>query len=230
MIFRRRSAPTASPESPASPAAASPPRGAGSAGPTDDEWLALDLSRDWREDGPFDISEVDLDADTVERIDLGALIVTPEPGLKVQLVVDQKTQAADTLLVAGQGFALQLNLLAAPGNPAYVAEWRQRLLDETAAAEGGVTLAEGPFGTELRRTLPVTDANGKASQLELRDWLIAGPRWLLHIRLLGQAATDTAARGPAAQLEEFCRNLIVRRDEVARVPGSPVPLRLPERR
>ena len=30
-----------------------------------DEWERLDASRDWREDGPFDISEVDLDADEV---------------------------------------------------------------------------------------------------------------------------------------------------------------------
>ncbi|MEE3553429.1 hypothetical protein QO159_30390, partial [Pseudomonas aeruginosa] len=30
-----------------------------------------------REDGPFDIDEVDLDADDVERIDFGSLIVTP---------------------------------------------------------------------------------------------------------------------------------------------------------
>jgi len=230
VIFRRRSASApsaadssvaASPDDPGSPTEVIDPA-------TDDEWAALDASRDWREDGPFDITEVDLAADDVERIDVGAVIVTPEPGLRIQLVVDQATQQSDTLLVAGEGFALQLNVLAAPAESGYMAEWRERVVEETTGSGGSVALAEGPFGTELRRLVPVTDQAGQTSQLPVRDWLVEGPRWLLHVRLTGQAADDTAGRGPAAQLEEFCRNLIIRRDETARVPGTPVPLRPPE--
>ena len=42
-----------------------------------------------REDGPFDIDEVDLDADDVERIDFGSLIVTPFENMQMQIQLDQ---------------------------------------------------------------------------------------------------------------------------------------------
>lgn len=45
--------------------------------PVLDEWEQLDESRDWRADGPFDISEVDLDADDVQRLDFDSLVLTP---------------------------------------------------------------------------------------------------------------------------------------------------------
>jgi hypothetical protein len=195
-----------------------------------DEWEALDLSRDWREDGPFDIEEVDFDADDVARVDLGALIVTPEPGLKIQLVVDQKTKSADTLIVAGDQAVLQVTVLAAPGAQGFTAEWRERLTEETLHGGGSVTPVAGPFGTELRRVVVATDAEGKTTKTPVRDWLVQGPRWLLHARLLGGAARDITGSGPAAELEEFFRNLIVRRGDTALVPGSPVPLRPPETR
>ncbi|MGL5248364.1 MAG: DUF3710 domain-containing protein, partial [Brooklawnia sp.] len=57
-----------------------------------DEWERLDASRDWREDGPFDISEVDLDADEVERLDFGCVVLTPFEGIQMQLQVDQRTK------------------------------------------------------------------------------------------------------------------------------------------
>ncbi|MDR1807915.1 MAG: DUF3710 domain-containing protein [Propionibacteriaceae bacterium] len=195
-----------------------------------DEWEELDFAQDWRADGPFDIDEVDFDADDIARVDLGALIVTPEPDLKIQLVVDQKTKQADTLIVAAGDSALQVSVLAAPGTEGFVAEWRHHLLEETAQAGGEAQIAEGPFGTELRRVMPVTGPDGQQAQLKLRDWLVHGPRWLLHARLLGKAALDTADRGPAAELGEFFRNLIVRRGDVAQVPGTPVALHPPEQR
>jgi hypothetical protein len=240
VIFRRRPAePEPTPLSPGSPdpsdwdeldsadsadSATSPPSPREPA----DEWELLDLSTDWRGDGPFDIDEVDFDADDIARVDLGALIVTPEPGLKIQLVVDQKTKSADTLIVAAGQSQLQVTVLAAPGSEGFTAEWRERVTEETVAGGGQVTPVAGPFGTELRRVVAATDAEGKTTRTPVRDWLVQGPRWLLHARLLGEAAQDTEGRGPAAELEEFFRNLIVRRGEVALVPGNPVPLRPPE--
>lgn len=43
-----------------------------------EQWQAWDASFD-RDEGPFDIEEVDLDADDVTRVDLGAVVVTPFP-------------------------------------------------------------------------------------------------------------------------------------------------------
>ena len=58
-----------------------------------------------REDGPFDIDEVDLDADDVERIDFGSLIVTPFENMQMQIQLDQTTGAVQSLLVV-QGLSL----------------------------------------------------------------------------------------------------------------------------
>jgi len=49
-------------------------------------------SQDWREEGPFDIDEVDLEADGVPRLDLGALIVTPEDDMQIQIIADAATR------------------------------------------------------------------------------------------------------------------------------------------
>ena len=54
---------------------------------TDEEkWAEIDEFFD-RYEGPFDIDEVDLDEDDVQRIDLGALVVTPFEEMQLQLQV-----------------------------------------------------------------------------------------------------------------------------------------------
>jgi hypothetical protein len=195
----------------------------------EDEWAELDQREDWRADGPFDVDEVDFDADDIERVDLGALIVTPESGFKIQLVVDQKTKTADTLIVATDRSQLQVTVLAAPGSPGFATEWRERIVEETRAGGGEARNATGPFGTELHRIAQGQDPEGKATRTPVRDWLVQGPRWLLHARLLGAACLDSG-KDQAAELEEFFRNLIVRRGDTALVPGAPVALRPPEPR
>ncbi|MDR0989788.1 MAG: DUF3710 domain-containing protein [Propionibacteriaceae bacterium] len=200
-----------SPGSPASPASADEPN-------QSDRWADLDLSRDWRDDGPFDITEVELDDDPVERIDLGPLIVTSQPDMRIQLAVNPRTQTADAMTVSKAGAGLVIKVLAAPSQPGYVAERRQQIVDETTKLGGQVLkLSQGPFGTQIDRRLP--QAEGPA--VRLRDWQVQGSRWLLEGTLLGPAATDdAAAAGLRAEFEEFFRNLIVRRGDTALVPGS----------
>ncbi len=189
-----------------------------------DEWVAYDRSRDWRDDGPFDIDEVDLSDDEVERVDLGALIITPETGMNIKLVTNAQTKQIMHLVVenAPQS-ALQVTVFAAPADVDYAAQIRQDLIDHTEKAKT-IEMAKGPFGTELRRVLTVTDDQGREGFAPLRDWVISGPRWVLNCRLIGQAALDTKAEGPAAQLEEFVRNTIVRRGDTAMAPGTVVTL------
>ncbi|MCL2736682.1 MAG: DUF3710 domain-containing protein [Propionibacteriaceae bacterium] len=189
-----------------------------------DQWDRLDRSQDWRFDGPFDITEVDLSADEVERVDVGALIITPEDGMKVTLVADPETQAVMHVVVenAPQS-ALQLTLLAAPSTGDYCARARQQLIDQSTDATS-IDMAPGPFGTELRRVLAVTNEEGHEGFAPLRDWFIGGPRWVLNARLIGQAALDSQGEGLAGEFEEFVRNIIVRRGDQAMVPGSIVPL------
>jgi len=192
---------------------------------TRDKWTRLDRSRDWRHDGPFDIGEVDLEGDDTVRIDLGAMIVTPEEGMTVRLVTKPDTKEILYALIENRPqSSMQLQVLAAPAEAAdYCAELRQEIIDNSPSLHSS-QLAIGPFGTEVRRVLRVPDAKGRDQFAALRDWLIAGPRWVLHVRLIGQAAIDEKNTGVAGELMEVVRNIIVRRGDVAMVPGSQLPL------
>jgi len=189
-----------------------------------DQWRLFDVSQDWRDDGPFDIDEVDLTADEVQRIDLGAVIITPEEGLNVKLVASPQTNQLLHLIVEHSPQSrLQLTVFAAPQTGNYCADLRETLIAQTPNAKV-VTMAKGPFGTELRRVILVTDEQGREGYAPLRDWLVAGPRWVLNARLIGQAALHAEGGEAAEQFEEFVRNTIVRRGDQAMVPGSVVPL------
>ena len=189
-----------------------------------DQWVEFDRSADWRDDGPFDISEVDLGADEIDRLDFGALIVTPESGMAIRLVVDARSNEIRQMIIEnGPRSAMQLTLLAAPSREDYRAQIRQELIDDTHNAKA-VQLAEGPFGTELRRVVTITDERDKQALGQMRDWLIAGPRWVLNVRLVDKAALDLANDGAAAPLVEVVRNLVIRRGDVAMAPGTIIPL------
>jgi hypothetical protein len=189
-----------------------------------DEWALLDRSQDWREDGPFDYDEVDLSDDDIDRENLGALIVTPEVGQRLKLVASGDPEEITSLVVEnGPASGMQVSVLAAPTTANFLAEVRQELIE---ASEKGksIELVEGPFGTEVRRIVAMEDGKGREVYAPVRDWLIAGPRWVLKVTLTGKAALDHHQTGAAADLEEFVRNIIVRRGDVAMVPGSVVPL------
>jgi len=187
-----------------------------------DEWTELDLSQDWRLDGPFDIDEVDLTADDVKRIDLGAMILTPEQGMTITLVASPNKEILHAIVNSSPKSAVQLTVFAAPSAGNFRATMRDEIIDHTENAKV-IEKGKGPFGTEVRRVVTTTDDNGREGFTPMRDWLIEGPRWVLNARLLGQAALEE--HGPdAILLEEFVRNIIVRRGDEAMVPGSVVPL------
>jgi len=194
-----------------------------------DEWLQFDQSRDWREDGPFDITEVDLDADEVQRIDFGSLIVTPFDGMKLQLQVKQDSQEVQALLVVAQQSAIEVALFSAPLRSSMLAEVRADMQAATDAAGGTMTLAKGPLGTEIRRKLPAAEATTKKKAVQpSRTWLAQGPRWLLRGVLMGPAALENDVDAGEAQLlfEFFC-NLVVRRGDAPKVPGELIALDMP---
>lgn len=197
----------------------------------DDPWAELDASRDWRYDGPFDISEVDLSADAeagIERVDLGSLIVTPEEEVGVQLQLQQETGDVQALVAMHQNSGLEVALFAAPAKSSMIAEVREGLTEATLQSNGTIDLAEGPFGTEIRRLLPIEAPDGETYLHPSRIWMVQGPRWLLRGVLMGEAGMQDDLQGSAGVLLEFFRNIVVNRDTVARVPGDLVLLRLPE--
>lgn len=182
---------------------------------------------DWRADGPFDLDEVDLDADDVERLDLGALILTPWDGLGLQLQVNEANQQVTSALAFWEETALQLTLLAAPTSGGLAADAREDLTLEAEQAGGSAALAQGPFGAELRRVLPVEGPNGEQLFQESRTWFVEGPRWMLTGTLLGRAAR-LGEEASAEPFVEFFRNVVVRRGERPMVPGEVIPMTLPK--
>jgi len=191
-----------------------------------DEWEAFDASRDWREDGPFDINEVDLDADDIQRLDFGSLVVTPFDGMQLQMQVNQ--DEVQSLLVVDGKSSIEIVLFAAPLRSSMLADTRAEMQAATKAAGGTMKLAEGPLGTEIRRSMP-GERDGKRTNQASRTWLAQGPRWLLRGTVTGQAAlTDSVDEGEAQLLFEFFCNLVVRRGDRPLVPGTLIALEVPE--
>ncbi|WP_166646653.1 DUF3710 domain-containing protein [Enemella evansiae] len=194
----------------------------------EDEWAALDLSKDWREDGPFDINEVDLEADDIERLDFGALVITPIPECELRLQVAEETQQIVSALIVKDESALELSAFAAPRSPGMWAEIREQIVEQTEAAGGTADSVEGPFGTELVRNVPVQTPDGQVAFQPSRTWVAQGPRWLLRGVLFGQAAlsdqSDDELVGPF--LDAFS-DVVVRRGDAPMPVGDVLALTLP---
>ena len=192
----------------------------------EEKWAEIDEDFD-RDEGPLDIEEVDLDQDDVQRIDLGALVVTPFEGMQLQLQVDEAKQQVQSFLVGDGASAMEVALFAGPRRTSMLAEIR----DEIAAAsekEGGeVTLLEGPFGVELRRRQPVTDPQGRQGIHVSRTWLVGGPGWVLRGIVFGRAALEPDDEDAVIALLECFGNLVVRRGTAPAVPGGLIPLSVP---
>jgi len=193
-----------------------------------DEWEALDAGKDWREDGPFDISEVDLEADEVERLDFGCVVLTPFEGMQMQLQVDQQTRRVQAALVKAGPSAIEVALFAAPAHTSTLGQIRDEMSAATEKAGGTVTLVEGPFGTEVRRVIPLNDPKGNRVYHVSRTWFAQGPKWLLRGVVMGDAAQAEGIDGPSELLYEFFSNTVVRRDNEPRVPGDLIPMTLPK--
>lgn len=193
------------------------------------DWAAFDKARDWREDGPFDVEEVDLEADEVPRLDFGSLILTPLPQCEVRLQVTEDTQRVVSVLVVTAESALELSAYSAPLQPGLWAETRQEIVDQTLAVGGTADCVEGPFSTELVRNLPVRTAEGKSAIQPSRMWVAEGPRWLLRGILMGRAALSTEVDDDVVgPFYDVFADVIVRRGEDPMPAGELLPLRMPE--
>ncbi len=196
-------------------------------GMDDDEADGEDV--DPRADGPFDIDEVELGGDDVTRIDLGALIITPWQGLNLQLQVNEATRQVRAITGVWHKSGLEVTLFAAPASGRLADELRDDLVEEAQQAGGSAELADGPFGTEVRRVMPQTGPNGEQLFHVSRVWFAEGPRWLLRGTLLGEAALTEAGDAKAGPFIEFFRNLVVRRGSKPMVPGELITMELPNR-
>ncbi|HOC12503.1 MAG TPA: DUF3710 domain-containing protein [Propionicimonas sp.] len=196
----------------------------------DEDFAADDLGEeiDWRADGPFDSEEVELGGDGVTRIDLGSVVITPWPGIGLQLQVNEATKQVQAATAVWKNSGLEIVLFAAPASGGLAAELREDAVEEAEQAGGSATLATGPFGAEVRRVLPQEGPGGEQMFHVSRVWFAEGPRWLLRGTLLGEAAIGEADAPVVAPFVELFRNLVVRRGTSPMVPGMLMPMQLPE--
>ena len=226
MIFGRKkqqTPETASPVSPESPDEVAPP--------VDD----LDDAARWdaefdRDEGPFDINEVDLsaDEDEIKRLDLDTLVLTPFEGMTLQLQVDREREIVQSILVGDGQSALEVAVFAGPAKSSMAGEIRDEVLQVTQKQGGKAQVVRGPFGAEIRRALPVKDGEGKPAMHLSRTWLVPGPGWVLRGVLLGKATFEPDNDEAQTALTEFFSNVVVRRGTTPAAPGSLLPMRVPQ--
>ena len=195
---------------------------------------ALD-ARDWRAQGPFDIAEIDEDDDLsgspeMPRIDLGALELAGYPGAELRLQMSEETQQIVSAMLIHGDSALELGAYAAPRSGGLWSELREEIMAAAVEAGGSASLAEGPFGVELRRLVPVSTPEGEQGYQPSRMWVVEGPRWLLRGIVYGQAALEEGLESPVAEMVAAFRAVVGRRGEEAMAPGDLLPLTRPQNR
>ncbi len=176
-----------------------------------------------RENGPWDVSEVD-DPASGGRVDLGGMWLPGRPGLEVRIEADQATSqvVAVTLVLADS--ALQVQPFAAPRTEAIWHEVRDEIRAGITKQGGTSDEVEGPFGTELRTKVPVRAQDGSTGVQPARFLGVDGPRWFLRAVITGRAAVED---GADEQLVSVLRDVVVVRGEEAMAPRDPIPLELP---
>lgn len=208
---------------------------------------ALDAG-EWRTEGPFDVAEVEdlTGSPEAPRIDLGAMVITGFPGAELRLQMSEETQQIVSAMLVQGDSALEVGAYAAPRSGGLWSELRDEIMASAIEVGGSAALAEGPFGVELRRFIPVTTPEGEQGYQPSRMWVAEGPRWLLRGIVYGQAglpeielsedletrqrAEEEEARREAQRDELLAafRQIVVRRGDEAMAPGDLLPLTMPQ--
>ena len=170
-------------------------------------------------DGPLDSEEL-LPDDGVDRVDLGSLLIAPEPDRELRLQVDEASGTVQAVVIAGPDGALELRAFAAPRNGDLWSEVRPQIAAEVAQAGGTATEREGRWGTEL---VCEVRQRGGASQVT-RLIGINGPRWMLRCSLLGAGATKP---DDSAHWEDSIRKVTVHRGPQAMPVGEALAIVMP---
>ncbi|MBA2738334.1 MAG: DUF3710 domain-containing protein [Nocardioidaceae bacterium] len=174
--------------------------------------------------GPWDSAEVDLGEATMDRVDLGGLLVAGVEGVELRLQADQETGTVTAVLLAGPDGGLELRAFAAPKSGGLWTDLRREIGAEATRLGGTVDEEEGLHGPQLRLKVPVRTPDGHQGVQASRVVAVEGPRWLLRGTFWGQAVEDDR---PEAALEQALRAVVVVRGTEPMSPRQPLPLRLP---
>lgn len=195
---------------------------------TTDDATEADLPADGPGDeapatGPFDVDE--LPDDDVQRVDLGSLLIQPEPGRELRLQVDEKSGNVQQVLLAGQDGAIEIRAFAAPRNGDLWSEVRPQIAADMARKGGTATEREGRFGPELVCQMQVQRKEGGTATQPSRIVGINGPRWLLRATFFGRPAAEPDSAG---DWEDAITKIAVRRGDHAMRVGEPLPVKMPD--
>lgn len=172
--------------------------------------------------GPYDAD--DLPDDGVERVDLGSLVLAPEPGRELRLQVDEATGTVQSVVLAGKDGALELRAFAAPRGGDLWTEVRPQIAADMAQRGGTASEREGRFGTELLCQATIKRPDGTTAAQPSRIIGINGSRWLLRATLLGRPAVEPDA---SEDWEQTITAVAVRRGAHAMPVGEALPLQMP---
>ena len=168
--------------------------------------------------GPYDATAPD---DGLARVDLGGLQIPVLEGMELRVEVDEAGQVIAATLVEGPSI-MQLGAFAAPKTSGIWEEVRAEISESIRSGGGSVEEADGPYGIELRTSVP-TEVPGQLAPARFVG--IDGPRWFLRALFSGAAGADQEA---AKHLDKVLRGLVVVRGGDAMPIRDPIPLRLPE--
>ncbi|MDQ2781651.1 MAG: DUF3710 domain-containing protein [Actinomycetota bacterium] len=174
--------------------------------------------------GPFDLSEVQDVAGGDDRIDLGALRLTPLEGMQLRLELDEDQQSVVSAHAMLGDSGVQLQVFAAPRTTGVWPDIRTEIADSVTSQGGTAEVVDGPLGRELVARIPSRGSDGRTIQNPVRFLGVDGPRWFLRGVISGAAATDGRK---AAPLVELFRSAVVVRDDQARPPRELLPLQVP---
>jgi len=169
--------------------------------------------------GPYDADDF-RPSDGAERIDLGSLLIAPEPDRELRLQVDEASGTVQSVVLAGPDGALELRAFAAPRGGDLWSEARPQIAAEVAQAGGTATERQGPWGTELICQVRQRSGGARISRVVG----INGPRWMLRASLLGAPATQPEK---ATGWEDSIRKVVVNRGREAMPVGEALPVAMP---
>lgn len=174
--------------------------------------------------GPYDIADLDPETARKGRVDLGGMLVPAVQGMKLQFRVDEKSGKSGRVTIVAADAAVELIAIAAPRSGGMWEQTRTGIVEDAQRRGGKTEEADGPFGTELRVLLPVTNSEGKKGVQASRVAGVDGPRWMLRATFIGGATTDASA---FARMVEVVRGVVVVRGDRPMPPGDAIALTPP---
>lgn len=171
--------------------------------------------------GPLDEDE----ANAVRPyIDLGGVKILPREGLNLRLEVEESSKRIVAVGLDYAGSTLQVQPFAAPRSRGLWHETRDQIREQISKQGGTVDEVDGPFGPELRASVPIVAKDGASGSRAARFIGVDGPRWFLR----GVVAGAGAEGGEAAEkLDDLFRSIVVVRGTQAMPPRDLIPLKMP---